>query len=194
VSDESRIIGHEYDGIREYDNPLPFWWSAIFILSIVFAAGYWFWYHGGGPGRTEQQRFAAEWKQHQAEVAEAEKRSALVVTEDLLSQWAHDADVVAAGKKLFVTNCTGCHLEDGRGKTGPNLTDEFQIHGASRMDIYNTVHDGVLSKGMLAWGQILPPHDVAVVASYASTLRATHAPDGKPAEGMQVGPFPGARK
>jgi cytochrome c oxidase cbb3-type subunit 3 len=189
VSDESRTIGHEYDGIREYDNPLPFWWSAIFVITIVFAAGYWVYYQFG-PGQTEQARFAGEWKQHELDVAEAAKHSTLVVTEQLLSDWAHDPDIVAAGRQIFVTNCVGCHLEDGRGKTGANLTDSFQIHGSSRLDLYTTVHDGVLSKGMLAWGEILPPKTVATVAAYATTLRGTNAADGKFPEGARVGAWP----
>jgi cytochrome c oxidase cbb3-type subunit III len=190
VSDESRIIGHEYDGIREYDNPLPFWWSAIFVITIVFAGGYWFWFHGGGPGRSEHQRFAAEWKQHQTEVAAAEARTGLVVDEKLLATWARDPDVIAEGKQLFATNCVGCHLDNGRGLTGPNLTDEYQIHGSTRMDIYTTVRDGVVAKGMLAWGQTLPPKAVATVAAYATTLRATRAPEGKFPEGSRVDDFP----
>ena len=189
MSDEPRIIGHEYDGIREYDNPLPFWWSAIFVLSIVFSAGYWVYYQFG-PGETEHARFAADWKQHEADVAAATARAGLVVTEQLLSEWTRDADTVAAGRAIYTSNCVGCHLEDGRGKTGANLTDGYQIHGTTRMELYTTVHGGVLSKGMLAWGEILPPRAVATVAAYAITLRGTNRPDGKHPEGARVEAWP----
>jgi len=189
VSDETRIIGHEYDGIREYDNPLPFWWSTTFVLTIVFAAGYWVFYQFG-PGETEPARFASEWKQHERELAAANARAGLVVTEKLLADWAKDPDIVAAGRQIYLTNCVGCHLEDGRGKTGANLTDSYQIHGSSRLDLYTTVHDGVVAKGMLAWGEMLPPKTVATVAVYATTLRGTDLPDGKSPEGAKVGAWP----
>lgn len=191
--EEPRIIGHEYDGIREYDNPLPFWWSLIFVLTIIFAAGYWVFYQFG-PGRTEQVRFAADWKDHEREVAEATARAGLVVTEELLASWARDPDTVAEGRKIFLTNCVGCHLEDGRGKTGANLTDRYQLHGVTRLDLYGTVRDGVVTKGMLAWGEILPPKTVATVAAYAITLRGLDRPDGKFPEGAKVGAWPDVGK
>ena len=189
MSDESRIMHHEYDGIREYDNPLPFWWSAVFVVTIVFAAGYWFWYHAGGPGKTEPERFAGEWRDHQAIVAEANRKAGLVVTEELLANWAKDPAQVEAGRKIFITNCVGCHLEDGRGQTGPNLTDPYQIHGATRMDMFRTVQTGVLAKGMPAWGEVLPPRSVALAAAFAITLRDKPVA-GKAPEGARVERFP----
>lgn len=191
MNEEPRILLHEYDGIREYDNPLPFWWSAVFVVTIVFAGVYWFWYHGGGPGRTEAQRFAHEWTEHQAEVAEAAKKARLEVNEALLADWGRDTDKMAQARQLFVTNCAGCHLDDGRGKTGPNLTDDFQIHGTTRFDMYETVRTGVLAKGMPAWGEILNQRSVALAAAYVATLRNHPSPaaDAKAAEGAQVGPL-----
>lgn len=185
MSDEERLMHHEYDGIQEYDNPLPGWWSGTFVLTIVFAIGYWVWYHGGGPGKLPEEKFAGEWKEYVAWKTAAEASATIVVTEESLVQMAHDAAVVDAGKKVFTQNCVGCHMEDGRGQVGPNLTDEFQIHGVGRKDLYNTIRDGVPAKGMIAWGNTLAPRDLAAVAAYVSTLRGLNVP-GKPPEGGKI--------
>ena len=81
-----------------------------------------------------------------------------------------------------------CHSDDGRGLIGPNLTDNYQLHGASRMDLYTTVKKGVPGTAMLAWGEQLPPADVLAVAAYVSTLRGQNVP-GKAREGQPVEPF-----
>src|SRR5690349_8874382 len=84
-----RLMHHEYDGIHEYDNPLPFWWSAIFVLCIAHAAWYLFWYHGGGPGQSEHQEYAAELKAWEKLRAAAPVEE-LAVDEDLLGEMARD--------------------------------------------------------------------------------------------------------
>lgn len=188
-SDGGHLVAHEYDGIREYDNPLPFWWSAIFVLTIGFSFVYGMWFHGPGPGRTPQAELADELRAHERTVAEAAARAGLVVTEELLTDWGRDPDVMGRARAVFATNCVGCHAADGHGLTGPNLTDGHQLHGKTRMDLYATVRDGVVAKGMLAWGQILPGRDVAQVAAYVATLRATFAANGKHPEGVKVGAF-----
>ncbi len=187
--DDERLMAHSYDGIQEYDNPLPGWWKGIFVLSILFAIGYAYWYHLGGPGTTIQTDFEREWASYQTWKKEAEKKSAVVVTEDLLKEWAHDASVVAAGRDIFVKNCVGCHMDDGRGNIGANLTDNFQIHGTTRLDLYNTIKDGVPDKGMVSWGQTMQPRQMATVAAYVSTLRGHPVAGGKAAQGAQVGAF-----
>jgi len=89
---------------------------------------------------------------------------------------------------VFHARCATCHTEDGRGLIGPNLTDHFQLHGESRLDIYKTVKNGVPGTAMLAWGEQLPPNDVLAVAAFVTTLRGQNLP-GKAAEGLPVKPF-----
>ena len=96
----------------------------------------------------------------------------MVVTEASLASLARDPQTLDAGRKVFAVNCVGCHLESGGGQTGPNLTDEHQIHGVDRLHIYKTIREGVPDKGMLAWGTILQPRDVAAVAAYLTRCRA----------------------
>src|SRR5690349_16874619 len=120
---EPKTTGHDYDGIEEYDNPLPGWWSGVFIATIIFAPIYVWWYHLGGPGKTIHQKFDDDWKGYVAWKSNADKNATVDVTEELLASWAHDANVIASGRAIFTKNCVGCHMDDGRGQIGPNLTD-----------------------------------------------------------------------
>lgn len=184
---DERLLHHDYDGIREYDNPLPFWWSGLFILTIVHSAWYLYWYHGGGPGKSEHQEYAAAYKAWEKQRAMAPAQE-IAVDEDVLKGMAADAGALERGKAVFVKNCVSCHLDDGRGQIGPNLTDNFQIHGSKRMDIYQTIYNGVPDKGMLTWNGVLSPEDLVSVAAYVTTLRGKDVA-GKPAEGQPVEPF-----
>jgi cytochrome c oxidase cbb3-type subunit 3 len=185
MSEEDRLLNHEYDGIQEYDNPLPGWWSGIFIATIVFAAAYWIWFHAGGPGKSVEEQFERDWGKYAAWKAEADRTARLDVTEELLAGYATDPAIVASGEKLFAQNCVGCHKADGSGEVGPNLTDDFQIHGIGRLDLYRTIRDGVPAKGMISWGATLQPRDMAALAAYVSTLRGRNLP-GKAPEGGRV--------
>jgi cytochrome c oxidase cbb3-type subunit 3 len=180
VKDEPPVLQHEYDGIQEYDNPLPGWWSGIFVLTIVFAVVYWFW-----PKSSDQAAFDEDWREYAAQKAMHDETAKVDVTEELLASLAADPAALSTGGQLFTQNCVGCHLADGSGQVGPNLTDEFQIHGHSRLDIYQTIHDGVPEKGMITWSATMPDRDMAVVAAYVSTLRGKNLP-GKPPEGPKV--------
>lgn len=183
---EDPLMSHEYDGIREYDNPLPGWWKGVFLASIIFAPIYAWWFHFGGPGSSPQAEFRRDWDAYAARRAEYERTAKLDVTEELLAGMASDPEVLDAGHALFTQNCVGCHEANGSGKVGPNLTDEFQIHGASRLDIYATIRDGVPDKGMLTWSQTMRDRDMAAVATYVASLRGKSLP-GKAPEGRKVG-------
>jgi len=183
---DGRLLQHDYDGIDEEDNPAPFWLMMVFFATIAFAAGYWIWFHAGGPGQTPQQELAVAWAEHEKERAAAQAKEQIVVSEEILEQMAASGVKVTRGAEVFAKNCVTCHADRGRGLVGPNLTDDYQIHGRSRMDIYQTVRDGVAAKGMLAWGQILPYDDLLAVVSYVCTLRGTNAPGGKPPEGEKL--------
>lgn len=188
MSDDDRLMHHDYDGIQEYDNPLPFWWKGIFALTAAHAAAYFVWYHLGGPGSTEEERYAAEVKELDAKRAAA-PREAVVIDEAVLATMAKDPGVVERGHGVFAKNCESCHSDKGQGLVGPNLTDTFQIHGTSRVDLYTTIQNGVPDKGMLSWGPVLPPEELAAVTAFVTTLRGTDVPGGKAAEGRTVDKF-----
>jgi cytochrome c oxidase cbb3-type subunit 3 len=187
-ADAERLMDHEYDGIQEYDNPLPGWWKAIFAGSIVFAACYGFYYHVANWGQRPDAAYASTLAVYNSQKSLREAADAANVSEALLAKDAADPKVVARGKEVFLVRCASCHTENGRGLIGPNLTDEFQIHGSSRMDIYKTVHDGAPGTPMLAWGEQLPAPDVVAAAAFVSTLRGTNV-QGKPPQGQKVGKF-----
>jgi cytochrome c oxidase cbb3-type subunit 3 len=179
---------HEYDGIQEFDNPLPGWWSGIFVLSIVFAGVYGWWFHAGGPGESEIAQFEAKWAAYEQRRAAYEATARLNVTEALLADYAADPTVIGRATQLFQQNCVGCHLADGSGQTGPNLTDLYQLHGTTRLDLFSTIRDGVSGTAMLSWGATMRDRDVAALAAFVSTLRGKDLP-GKAHEGARVEPW-----
>lgn len=185
---EARLIGHAYDGIREYDNPMPGWWTTIFWATIVFSAAYGIFYHIGGWGETPHQKYAAALASYEDQRGVRDQAEAASVNEAVIARRALDPATLASGRTVFVARCASCHTEDGRGLIGPNLTDEFQIHGQARMDIFTTVKKGVPGTAMLAWGEQLSPADVIAVATYVTTLRGQNLP-GKGREGQPVQPF-----
>ena len=187
-ADAERLMSHDYDGIQEYDNPLPGWWKAIFAGSIVFAACYGFYYHVANWGTRPDAAYAATLAVYNSQKSLREAADAANVSEELLAKDAMDPKVLAHGKEVFAVRCASCHTENGRGLIGPNLTDEFQIHGSTRMDIYKTVHDGAPGTPMLAWGEQLPPADILAAAAFVSTLRGTNIA-GKEPQGQRVGKF-----
>ncbi len=185
VRDE--LLDHDYDGIQEYDNPIPQWMNLIFLASVVFAIGYAFWFHWGGPGKSIAEQYA------EAKAAHAKQSAALhprALSASELFALTKKSDVVARGKKVFAQYCTPCHGPNGEGKIGPNLTDDAWIHGGRLSDIYKTVSEGVLDKGMPAWGKQLKPDDLQAVVAYVGTLRGKNLP-GKAPQGTKVTLQPG---
>lgn len=177
---------HSFDGIQEFDNKLPNWWLWTFFGSIIFAWFYWVHYHVLGTGPDQQTEFAVAMKENEARMEEAAK-SRLDLTDEGLLAMSRDPEVVAEGRKIFVTNCTACHTETGAGSKdppsiGPNLTDGYWIHGGKPTQIYRTVTEGVPLKGMTPWGPVLGATRVATVTAYVLTIKGTNLP-GKDPEG-----------
>jgi cytochrome c oxidase cbb3-type subunit 3 len=192
MSDRDRKLDHSYDGIEEYDNPLPGWWSWIFVATIVFSVGYYAYYQLG-PGPTILAQYEAE-----MQVAEAQQARLAAagggISEASLRALAQDARAMAAAKEVFATRCMPCHGPEGQGLIGPNLTDEYWKHGGTLVDIRRTIHDGVPEKGMVPWKDQLKPDELSAVAAYIATLAGTKPPNPKPPEGVTPDgrPAPGA--
>lgn len=180
---EPHLLEHEVDGIREYDNPLPGWWRALFWGTIVFACGYVIWFRDGTAAR-----YRADVADYDALKVKRQAAEAANVSEAMLAKNAADPAVVERGAKIFAAKCVACHTEDGHGLIGPNLTDNYQIHGSTRLDIYKTINGGAPGTPMLAWGEQLPGVDVVAVASFAITLRGKNI-KGKEPQGAPVGNF-----
>jgi cytochrome c oxidase cbb3-type subunit 3 len=178
------LLDHDYDGIREYDNPLPGWWRAVFWGTIAFAASYFVWVQAGW-ATTPDQRYRAELADYQGKRSLREAAEAASIDEQGLARNTSDDKVVARGQQIFVQRCASCHDVTGKGLIGPNLTDLYQLHGTTRFDIFQTVRHGVPGTPMPAWGEQLAPTDVVAVATYAITLRGTNVP-GRPPQGLRV--------
>jgi len=173
------LMDHEADGIRELDNKLPRWWVWLFYLTIIFAAVYMVYYHVLGAGDLMLAEYTKEMK-----VGDALKGAAMTKFEaDIATlQPSKDPDILADGKKTFLTLCAPCHRPDGGGLVGPNLTDDYWIHGSNFSDNVTTIWNGVPAKGMITWKNMLKPKEIYEVASYIYTLRGTHPPNPKPPE------------
>lgn len=179
----------EYDGILELDNPQPRWFQLIFFGSFLFAVGYWFWFHAGGSGVSEQESYQRDYAEYRARRAAIELAEGAAVSEEALALLTHDANVMTQAREVFARTCASCHGPDGRGGVGPNLTDDFQLHGQSRSDLYTTVKNGVPAQGMIPWGPLLPPAELTAVAAFVGTMRHTNVANGKAPQGAKVAPF-----
>ncbi len=188
VVEEVRVIEHSYDGIREFDNPLPGWWTTMFWGAIVFAAGYFVYFHVLGWASTPAQTYEAALASYDERKDQRERAEMRDISEEMFARNAQNPATVAKGKEIFATRCASCHAPEGQGLIGPNLTDGYQLHGTTRMDIFKTVRGGVAGTAMLAWGEQMPPADIVSVATFVTTLRGTNVA-GKEAQGAPVEPF-----
>jgi cytochrome c oxidase cbb3-type subunit III len=188
--DETPLLDHAYDEIREYDNPLPGWWRMIFYGSMAFAAAYVVVYHVAG-GSTPDAEYRAELERYDAKRELRARAEAANVTEGSLAAAVRDARVVDRGAAVFAERCATCHGPNGGGLIGPNLTDDRQLHGDTRLDLFRTVRGGAPGTAMVAWGEQLAPADVVAAAAFAISLRGNRVPGGKAPEGAPVGAFAG---
>jgi cytochrome c oxidase cbb3-type subunit 3 len=183
IEEEGEIIlDHNYDGIKELDNNLPPWWLYGFYASIIFAAVYLLRYHVfNGPSQIDE----LETELAEARVAlEAYKKTAKNLVDINTVTLLTDAGDLNTGKTIFETNCVACHMADGGGGIGPNLTDNHWILGGGIKNVFKTVSEGGRSgKGMIAWKAQLKPLEMAQVASYVLTFQGTTPANPKAAEG-----------
>ena len=175
-------LGHDYDGIRELDNKLPPWWLYLFYGTIIWALGYMYVYHFSDIGKSSLEEYAA-----QMEIADDLKLNYLYkmsnsVNENNVVQLTEIADL-EEGKNIFIKNCAVCHGNEGQGGVGPNMTDNYFVHGPTIQDIFSVVKYGVPEKGMIAWQTQLNPSSMQKVASFIMTLPGTNPPNQKKAEG-----------
>ena len=179
--EENKVI-HEVDGIQEYDNKLPNWWLYTLYGSILFGAGYWFHYQTSGFGDLPKAEYQIEMDKAAA-VEAARIKAAGVMTPEALVALSKDKGTLEQGKQVFAATCVACHRADGGGVVGPNLTDDFWIHGAAPDKILKTITVGIPDKGMPAWGPQLGPDRVRSVTAYVISLRGTNVANGKAPQG-----------
>lgn len=176
------LLDHDFDGIRELNNKIPPWFMAIFYGSIIWAAIYMTDFHLIGSGDVQEQEYLEEVKLASLEKEILNKSGALIDEETVTI--LTDITALSNGKEIFVKNCAACHGMNGEGLVGPNLTDDYWIHGNKINDLFRTVKYGVPAKGMISWQAQLDPTQMQEVSSYVLSLRGTNPPNQKAAEGQ----------
>ncbi len=182
-SEKDKLLDHDYDGIKEQDNPLPGWWLATFYLTIAFGAAYYIYYElAGGPSSVEE--LASDIESTKLEAKSKQSPLPEITPEAILATVSSNS-AHTVGKTAYQERCSTCHGDKGQGGIGPNLTDKFWIHGGGTLDIYNSISKGVLDKGMPAWSALLKPEELSAVAGYVITLKGTTPSGAKAPQGVE---------
>lgn len=178
------ITGHAYDGIQEYDNPLPGWWTGLFIVTIIFSFFYLLYFHSGAPERSVIDQYNA------SEVALIKKQFGalgdLPQDRTTMVKFMNDDNWIKFGESTFKTHCQSCHGADGGGLVGPNLTDEKWKNVQHLEDIIKVINQGAGGNSMPAWQQKLDPREITIVASYVASRLGKPSANGKAPDGANT--------
>jgi len=177
------IGGHDYDGIRELDNRLPPWLKYLFYVTIVFAVSYLMLVFVFEDDSVIQEK---EYQNEMAELQQAEDQKAEAAP--LEKKERTKEEMLAAGKVTFEKICSVCHGKFGEGLVGPNMTDEYWIHGGSFEDMKQVVLNGVLEKGMISYKNQLSNQQIDDVLTYIQSLQGTNPPNQKAPQGEKYVP------
>jgi len=169
--EEAIVLEHDYDGIRELDNSLPPWWKWGFVATIIFSVVYMWYYHVGNGPSSHDEYIASVEKAEQQKLAFLAK-SGNVIDENNITLLQDPADL-ENGKTLFTNTCAACHAPDGGGSVGPNLTDDYWLHGGGIKEVFKTIKYGVKEKGMPEWQSNMTPKQLAQLTSYVKSLHGT---------------------
>lgn len=181
--EETILLDHNYDGIRELDNHLPPWWKWLFYATIVWGAGYLFTYHITGTFPLQQAELEVE-----IAIADEQARARKAgVTDPVIDETnvevTAEPSALADGKATFQSICSSCHRADGGGDIGPNLTDGYWKHGGDIKSVFKVVSNGVKGTNMVAWGASMSPENIRNVSSYLLTFQGSNPPNAKKPEG-----------
>lgn len=181
--EEEIILDHDYDGIRELDNHLPPWWKWLFYASIAFGVVYMIGYHVVGNMPLQLQEYEAQMQEAEAaSQARLANMPADNIDESNVAM-VDDPSALANGKQVYMNNCSQCHKENAEGGIGPNLTDDYWLHGGDIASVFGVIKNGVPEKGMISWEPLLSPTQMQNVSSYILSLRGTDPPNAKAPQG-----------
>lgn len=180
-------LDHSYDGIVELDNHMPPWLANVFYITIAFGVVYFTYFSVLGLGKTQVEEYEEELRIASIQIEAYKAQAASSIDENTV---VFDAtrEALTTGKKIYDANCAACHAMDGGGGVGPNLTDEYWIHGGSIQDIFKVVKYGVVEKGMIPWQDQLSPEEMQQVSSYIMTLTNTTPANPKEPQGEKYEP------
>lgn len=177
------LLKHDYDGIRELDNRIPPWFHFLFYGTIVWGIIYMLVFHVFDDGQVQLNEYTTEINQAAIE-RQILIKSGVFLNEESVTL-ANDAATLSEGKTIYMKDCVTCHGQNGEGLVGPNLTDDFWIHGGGIKNIFKTIKYGVPSKGMISWQTQLDPKKMQAVGSFIISLHGTNPPNGKAPEGQK---------
>lgn len=190
----AKILDHEYDGIQEYDNPIPTWLTALFVITTVFGIGYAFYFpalpgHTGISGWSSANQYEIQMDVEETRYAplraEAEKRAL-----EALSSLTNDPATLSAGKEVFALRCAPCHGENAEGRVGPSLKDEEWLYGGDAKNVLDSIREG-RPKGMPKWKNELGSEDIQNVTAYVLSLNEG-APEVEATPEPEASPTPSA--
>lgn len=187
AEEKDLVMEHEFDGITELDNPTPAWFMILFYGTMIFAIIYMFSYHVMDWGKLQEEEYAAELQQAEDDrIALLQKpgNKANKVNENNVEQSTEPA-ALKAGGTLYKNVCAPCHGDAGQGLVGPNLTDEFWLHGGTVKDIFKTIKYGVPDKGMIAWEKTMNAKQIADITNYILSIQGTHPAGAKAPQGTK---------
>lgn len=179
--EETIVLQHDYDGIRELDNSLPPWWKWGFVMTIVFSFVY-MWYYHVSDGPNQIQEYTAAVERAEIEKAAFMAKAGASVDENTVTLILDKGELSDAGA-LFKNTCAACHREDGGGAVGPNLTDNYWLHGGALKDVFKSIKYGWKDKGMPEWGHNMSAKQIAGLASYIKNMTGKNVAGGKAPQG-----------
>lgn len=185
---KDHLSDHEYDGIREYDNPTPGWWHIIFIATAVFAFFYFVYYDANPDAATIWSELARRQNVENKKIFGA--LGDLEPTPATIMKLTSDPKLMGVGQGQFLTTCAQCHAKDGGGINGVNLCDDSYKNVKSLEDLYTVITDGAGSGAMPAWRTSLSKNERVLMASYVASLRGTKPASPKAPEGTPIPAWP----
>jgi cytochrome c oxidase cbb3-type subunit III len=173
-------LGHDYDGIRELNNRLPPWWLYGFYLTIIIGGIYLWRFHVSHTGPTSKEEFETAVAQADIKIQQYLKSKGESVDENTVTLLTKAEDL-AEGKQMFVKSCASCHKADGAGDVGPNLTDDYWLHGNDVKSIFKTIRYGI--NAMPQWQNSYSNKQIAQLTSFVKSIHGTNPPGGKAPQG-----------
>lgn len=184
--EKDELTGHNYDGIEEYDNPLPLWWLITFFATIIFGGIYWLHYESG-TAPTQIAELKSDMAMLEKKKAQHPHAQAAPESESDMKALAALPAEIEKGKNIFAAKCMVCHGANLEGQIGPNLVDNYWIHGRGQLiDILGVVRSGVTEKGMPAWSESLSDSDIKSVVAFVSSKRGSNPANAKAPQGEKV--------
>lgn len=184
---DGELLSHEYDGIKEFDNPTPGWWHYLFIVTILLSFPYFMYWETNQDAPTLDVLYAEQ--RSEAQRKQFAGMGTLGMDEPTLAKALANPAWLDIGHSIYKMQCASCHGMYGQGIVGPNMTDDRYKHIKSLADFPRVVQEGAAEGAMPAWKSRLSTNEVVLAAAYVASLRGQNVA-GKPPEGEPVAAWP----